>query len=70
MGTVAAEQTAKKTGLANVVEAASFLALSKNRVYQGIQAGEIPAKRFGKSVRIPWAWLHQQAACDSPDAAV
>ncbi len=65
MGTNVVDPTVKKTGLATVVEASDFLSLSKNKVYQGIQSGEIPVKRFGKSVRIPWAWLHEQAACES-----
>jgi len=40
------------------------LSLSRNKVYLDIQNGLIPSKRFGKSVRVPWAWLLAQAACD------
>jgi excisionase family DNA binding protein len=48
-------------GLAAIPVAATYLSISKGKLYQGIQTGEIPSKRFGRSVRIPWAWLHAQA---------
>lgn len=50
-----------KQGLCSIPEAAKFLILSRAKVYQAIDAGDIPSKRFGRSVRIPWAWLHAQA---------
>jgi excisionase family DNA binding protein len=48
-------------GLAGVPAAAAYLSVSRGKVYAMINAGECPSKRFGKSVRIPWAWLHAQA---------
>ena len=50
-----------QTGLASIPDASEFLSLSRSKVYQLVQAGDIPCKRFGRSVRIPWEWLKQQA---------
>jgi excisionase family DNA binding protein len=50
-----------KTGLASIPNAAAFLSISVGKLYMMLNAGEIPCKRFGRSVRIPWAWLNQQA---------
>lgn len=52
-------------GLSSIPDAAEFLSISRGKLYQLINSGDIPSKRFGKSVRIPWAWLHAQAAIDS-----
>ena len=49
------------SGLATVPEAAEFLHLSKAMVHKLVAAGTIPANRYGKAVRIPWAWLRAQA---------
>ena len=54
-------QSVKQQGLSSIPDAAGFLSMSRGKLYQLINAGEIPSKRFGKSVRIPWAWLHAQA---------
>ncbi len=54
----------KKQGLCPIVDAAAFLSISRGKLYMMMNAGEIPSKRFGKSVRIPWAWLHAQAEVD------
>ncbi len=51
----------KKQGLCSIPDAAAFLSISRGKLYMMLNAGEIPSKRFGKSVRIPWAWLHAQA---------
>jgi len=40
-------------GFATVVEAAQFLSLSKAMVHKLVAAGDIPACRYGKAVRIP-----------------
>lgn len=53
--------TERKIGLCPVPEAAEFLSLSRGKLYASIAAGEIPHKRYGRSVRIPWQWLYQQA---------
>ncbi len=47
---------------AKPAEAAVFLNLSRGMVFKQIAKGEIPARRFGKAVRVPWQWLHAQAA--------
>lgn len=51
-----------RTGLARVTEAAKFLGVSRPYVYKLIRHGEIPTKRIGSAVRIPWVWLEAQAA--------
>lgn len=54
-------QKSPPLGLATVPQAAAFLALSRGKLYSSIETGVIPHKRFGRSVRIPWQWLYQQA---------
>lgn len=48
-------------GLVRIDEAADFLRLSKACVYKLICSGDIPSRRFGRTVRIPSAWLSAQA---------
>ncbi len=55
-------------GLAKISEASEWLGLAKPSVYALIQRGAIPAKRFGRSVRIPWIWLREQAVVDGASA--
>lgn len=64
------QQTVKnhQNGLAAIPAAATFLAVSRGKLYQMIHAGECPSKRFGRSVRVPWAWLHAQASFDQNEA--
>ncbi len=57
----------RPAGLASIPVAAEFLSLSRNKLYQLINSGAVPSKRFGRSVRIPWQWLHQQAQIDCVD---
>jgi excisionase family DNA binding protein len=59
------QKVPSQQGLASIPAAAEFLSLSRGKTYQMINAGQIPSKRFGKSVRIPWSWLLQQAAVAS-----
>ena len=56
---------APRTGLASIKEAAAFLALSPGKLYLMINSGECPVKRFGRSVRVPWQWLQDQASAGS-----
>ena len=57
-----------REGLCSVPNAAEFLSVSRGKMYQMLNAGDCPSKRFGKSVRIPWTWLLQQAeVADSND---
>lgn len=56
---------APRTGLASIKEAAEYLALSPGKLYLMINSGQCPVKRFGRSVRVPWQWLHDQASADS-----
>jgi excisionase family DNA binding protein len=54
-GTVSIEQ-----GFATASEAAEFLNLSRAGLHQFVKRGIIPGKKFGRALRIPWLWLHDQ----------
>lgn len=45
-----------------VAEVAALLGLSRSEVYRLIERGEIPAVRFGRSVRVPRQWVESRAA--------
>ncbi len=53
-----------RQGFASIPVAAAFLDLSKPMLYKLVANGQIPSRRYGRSVRVPWSWLHDQAACD------
>jgi excisionase family DNA binding protein len=48
-------------GFATAVEAAEFLRVSKAMLHKLVCAGKVPARRYGRVIRIPWAWLRDQA---------
>ena len=64
---VTGKDDGRPAGLASITAAAEFLSLSRNKLYQLVNSGEVPSRRFGRSVRIPWQWLHQQARIDNGD---
>ena len=49
------------SGFATAKEAAEFLRISRTHLHTLVQRGQIPHRRYGQLVRIPWAWLHEQA---------
>jgi excisionase family DNA binding protein len=49
-----------RTGFATPTEAAIYLHLSKAMVHKLVGERKIPACRYGRAVRIPWAWLLRQ----------
>lgn len=57
----------RRSGLARVSEAAVFLSVSRPYLYKLISQGEIPVKRIGSAVRIPWTWLEEQVATNPAD---
>ena len=58
-----------RVGLASIPKAAEFLSVSRGKMYSMLNDGTCPSKRFGKSVRIPWVWLLQQAeVADASDS--
>ncbi len=63
-------KTDKQEGLARVSVAAEWLSMSRGAVYKGINSGTIPHVRIDGNVRIPWTWLHRQAAEDGARHAV
>lgn len=58
-----------QVGICSIPEAAKFLSISRGKIYLMINSGECPSKRFGKSVRIPWAWLLKQAEVEEQKQA-
>ena len=62
-----AVQEKPRVGLCSIPAAAEFLSVSRGKMYSMLNSGECPSKRYGKSVRIPWAWLHAQAEVASGD---
>jgi excisionase family DNA binding protein len=53
-----------KKGLARIAEAAEFLSVSKSFLYKAIEAQNVPVRRIGNSLRVPWVWLEKQAQLD------
>jgi excisionase family DNA binding protein len=49
------------SGFATPAEAAAFLGLSKAMIHKLIGEEKMPARRYGRAVRIPWVWLEAQA---------
>jgi excisionase family DNA binding protein len=57
----AAGSSAKdRGGFASANEAAAYLSLSRAMITKLTRTGEMPHRRYGRSLRIPWSWLHQQ----------
>jgi len=54
-------------GLATVKDAVEVSSLSKSMVYHMIDTGELESKRYGRSVRIPWASIREEFL--APDCA-
>jgi len=44
------------------VEAATILSMSKSRIYEALQRGEIPHQRIAGMLRIPRRWIEEQVA--------
>jgi excisionase family DNA binding protein len=55
------ETGAPASPLATVPEAARYLRLSRSKVYEMLDRGELPSVYFGKSRRVPWAALRTLA---------
>jgi excisionase family DNA binding protein len=47
---------------ATTAEAASFLGLSRAMIHKMIRAEQMPARRYGRAIRIPTSWLEAEAA--------
>jgi hypothetical protein len=48
------------TGWATGVQAGRFLGITRQAVSLMAYRGEIPYKKFGRSLRVPWGWLLEQ----------
>ena len=64
---VSGKEDDRPAGLASIPVAAKFLSLSRNKLYQLVDSGEVPSRRFGRAVRIPWVWLLKQASVENGD---
>ena len=58
---MAAKQTTEPNqgGLARVTEVGGFLRVSRSKVYQMMDAGELAYVKLGKSRRVPWGAVHE-----------
>ncbi len=45
--------------MARVPEVATFLAVSRSKIYAMMDAGELAYAKFGKSRRIPWEAVYR-----------
>ena len=61
MKSIPADPTSPTLGFATPGEAATYLRLSKGMIHKLIGEQKIPATRYGRAVRIPWAWLRTEA---------
>jgi excisionase family DNA binding protein len=52
----------RRDGFASGSEAAVFLGVSPAMVTKMVNLKQIPHRRFGRSLRIPWSWLLAQVA--------
>jgi excisionase family DNA binding protein len=50
----------RRDGFASADEASQFLSVSRAMVTKLVASGRMPHKRFGRALRIPWAWLLAQ----------
>ena len=50
----------RRDGFASAEEAARFLSISRAMVTKMVGNGEMPHRRFGRALRIPWSWLLDQ----------
>jgi excisionase family DNA binding protein len=50
----------RRDGFASAEESARFLAVSRPMITKLVNNGDMPYKRFGRSLRIPWSWLLAQ----------
>lgn len=50
----------RRDGFASADEAARFLNVSRAMITKMTQNDSMPFKRFGRALRIPWAWLLSQ----------
>ncbi|HEY7334324.1 MAG TPA: helix-turn-helix domain-containing protein [Bryobacteraceae bacterium] len=55
--------TIRSRGFARSTEAAAFLGITRQHLSMLVREGKIPAKKFGRALRIPWAWLIEQERC-------
>jgi hypothetical protein len=50
----------RRDGFASAEEAGRFLNISRAMITKLTQSGNMPCKRYGRALRIPWNWLLDQ----------
>jgi excisionase family DNA binding protein len=50
----------RRDGFASADEASRFLSISRPMITKMVANGTMPHRRFGRALRIPWAWLLAQ----------
>jgi excisionase family DNA binding protein len=59
----------RRNGFASAEEAARFMGLSRAMITKLTAAGEMPHRRYGRALRIPWNWLLAQVEETMPRPA-
>jgi len=55
------------TGLAKISDAATYLQVSRTKIYRLMRTGELPYVMIGHRRRIPWLALHSLASSGTPE---
>lgn len=64
-----ADAVCSHSGLATIARGAEYLSVCPSKLRRMAASGECPTRRIGTSIRIPWKWLHEQAAVPEEAAA-
>ena len=57
----------RRDGFASADEASRFLCVSRPMITKLVASGKMPHRRFGRALRIPWAWLLTQVEEAQPN---
>ena len=60
----------RRDGFATAAETARFLGLSRAMITKLTASGQIPHRRYGASLRIPWSWLLAEVEKTAPSQPV
>jgi excisionase family DNA binding protein len=55
-----ADKDRRRDGFASAEESAHFLGVSRAMITKMTGDGRMPYRRYGRALRIPWAWLLDQ----------
>jgi excisionase family DNA binding protein len=57
----------RRDGFASADEASRFLSVSRPMITKMVASGQMPHRRFGRALRIPWVWLLTQVEEAQPN---